>query len=455
MLLSIILSAGAGTRMKSNTLKVLHKVCGLTMVEHVLDIADDIGCDKNVVVVGHRAEDVKAVIGDRNVEFALQAQQLGTGHAVKMAKDYIPSDGNVILLYGDTPLITKESIMKLIDYHNEEGNSVSVLTTYVDNPTGYGRIYRDAFNNVTDIIEEKDADADQKKIKEINSGIYCFKARDLSIALDKLNNDNNQNEYYITDSIRILKDLSKNVGAFVIEDNSEILGVNTRIQLSQAEAIMRKRINNYHMTNGVTFIDPNTTYVGKNVKIGKDTIVYPSVLIEGNTEIGESCVIKGNSDINNSKIGNGVSIDKSTILDSIVGDDTKIGPYAYLRPNSKIGNNVKIGDFVEVKNSIINDNSKASHLSYIGDSEVGENVNIGCGTVFVNYDGKKKHKTIVGDNSFIGCNANLVAPVEVEANAYVAAGSTITKKVPSGALAVGRAKQSNKEGWVQKRGLLK
>lgn len=455
MLLSIVLSAGAGTRMKSDMVKVLHKVCGVPMVEHVLDVADDIGCDKNVVVVGHKADDVKEALRSRNVEFALQKEQLGTGHAVKMAKEYIPTEGNVILLYGDTPLITKDSINRLLDYHKQSDNSISILTTYVDNPTGYGRIIRDNEGNVIGIIEEKDTNQEEKIIKEINSGIYCFKAQDLSIALDKINNNNNQGEYYITDTVKIFHSMGKRVGAFIIDDNREILGVNNRVQLAEAEEIMRNRINNDHMTNGVTLIDPKTTYIGKKVIIGKDTIIYPTVCLEGDTVIGEGCVIKGNSDINNSKIGNKVSIDKSTIVDSIVGEDTKVGPYAYLRPNSRIGKNVKIGDFVEVKNSIIKDNSKASHLAYIGDSEVGENVNIGCGTVFVNYDGKNKHKTIVGDNSFIGCNANLVAPVEVEDNAYVAAGSTITDKVPSGSLAIARSKQSNKDGWVVKKGLLK
>jgi bifunctional UDP-N-acetylglucosamine pyrophosphorylase/glucosamine-1-phosphate N-acetyltransferase len=369
------------------------------------------------------------------------------------AENLIGEQGNVIVLYGDTPLINAESIRQFVENHIKEGFAASILTTEVDNPTGYGRIIRDDRGEVLKIVEEKDADSQQKKVKEINSGIYCFKAKDLKESLSGLNNNNNQGEYYLTDVIEILKNKGKKIGGYKLTDFTEIMGVNSRVQLAEAEKIMRKRILNKLMEEGVTIIGPDNTYIDKRVKVAKDTIIYPGTIIEGSTEIGEDCIIGPDVRIQNSIIKNGVEIRNSTVLESYIDSNTKVGPYAYLRPNSELGKNVKIGDFVEVKNSKIGDNSKASHLSYIGDGEVGKNVNIGCGVVFVNYDAKNKHKTIVEDNSFIGCNVNLVAPVTVKKNAYVAAGSTITKEVPEGALSVARAKQKNKEGWVKRKGL--
>ncbi|MDK2917735.1 MAG: bifunctional UDP-N-acetylglucosamine pyrophosphorylase / glucosamine-phosphate N-acetyltransferase [Candidatus Petromonas sp.] len=453
MLMSIILAAGAGTRMKSKIPKVLHKVAGVSMLEHVIDVIEEIKCSKKVVVIGHEADKVKEATEHRDIEYVLQEEQLGTGHAVMQAENLIGEQGNVIVLYGDTPLINAESIREFVENHIKEGFAASILTTEVDNPTGYGRIIRDDRGEVLKIVEEKDADSQQKKVKEINSGIYCFKAKDLKESLSGLNNNNNQGEYYLTDVIEILKNKGKKIGGYKLTDFTEIMGVNSRVQLAEAEKIMRKRILNKLMEEGVTIIGPDNTYIDKRVKVAKDTIIYPGTIIEGSTEIGEDCIIGPDVRIQNSIIKNGVEIRNSTVLESYIDSNTKVGPYAYLRPNSELGKNVKIGDFVEVKNSKIGDNSKASHLSYIGDGEVGKNVNIGCGVVFVNYDAKNKHKTIVEDNSFIGCNVNLVAPVTVKKNAYVAAGSTITKEVPEGALSVARAKQKNKEGWVKRKGL--
>jgi len=453
MLMSIILAAGAGTRMKSKIPKVLHKVAGVSMLEHVIDVIEEIKCSKKVVVIGHEADKVKEATEHRDIEYVLQEEQLGTGHAVMQAENLIGEQGNVIVLYGDTPLINAESIRQFVENHIKEGFAASILTTEVDNPTGYGRIIRDDRGEVLKIVEEKDADSQQKKVKEINSGIYCFKAKDLKESLSGLNNNNNQGEYYLTDVIEILKNKGKKIGGYKLTDFTEIMGVNSRVQLAEAEKIMRKRILNKLMEEGVTIIGPDNTYIDKRVKVAKDTIIYPGTIIEGSTEIGEDCIIGPDVRIQNSIIKNGVEIRNSTVLESYIDSNTKVGPYAYLRPNSELGKNVKIGDFVEVKNSKIGDNSKASHLSYIGDGEVGKNVNIGCGVVFVNYDAKNKHKTIVEDNSFIGCNVNLVAPVTVKKNAYVAAGSTITKEVPEGALSVARAKQKNKEGWVKRKGL--
>ena len=327
----------------------------------------------------------------------------------------------------------------------------TVLTTKVDDPTGYGRVIRDAEGNFSRIVEQKDANEEELAVNEINSGIYCFKGDKLKEALELLDNNNAQGEYYLTDTMKIIKDKGSKVGAFVGATIEELMGVNSRVQLSQAEAIMRKRINKKHMENGVTIINPENTYIESNVQIGKDTIVEPGVMLKGNTVIGEECIIGMNSSITNSKIGNFTEVKISTIIDSAVGENTTVGPYAYLRPKSNVGSHVKIGDFVEVKNANIGDYSKASHLSYIGDADVGEHVNIGCGVVFVNYDGKFKYRSKVEDHAFIGSNSNLVAPVHVEYKGYIATGSTITDDVPDGALAIARQRQVVKNGWVAKK----
>ena len=321
----------------------------------------------------------------------------------------------------------------------------------IENPTGYGRIVRNG-ESVEKIVEHKDCNEQEIKIQEVNAGMYCFDIESLLTSLEQLSNDNAQGEYYLTDVIEILKKENKKVGA-MITDFEETLGVNSRAELAKVESIMRNRINRTHLDNGVTIIDPLNTYIEPEVVIGKDTIIYPGNVIEGKTVIGEDCILYPNSRINNSTIGNGVEIQSSVILDSKIGDETTVGPFAYVRPESNIGEHVRIGDFVEIKKSTIGNNTKVSHLTYIGDAEVGERCNFGCGTVVVNYDGKKKHKTIIGDDSFIGCNTNLVSPVEVKDNTYIAAGSTITKEVPEGSLAIARAKQQNIEGWVERKKL--
>lgn len=326
-----------------------------------------------------------------------------------------------------------------------------MLTTVVDNPTGYGRIIRDENSDLLKIVEQKDASEEEKLAKEINSGIYCFNGKSLRESLDLLDNNNAQGEYYLTDTIQIMRNKGLKVGAFNGSTIEELMGVNSRVELSRAEQIMRQRINESHMVNGVTIIDTNSTYIEAGVEIGNDTVIYPGTMLMGSTKIGSSCIIGMNCSITNSEIGDYTEVKNSTIVDSVVGENTTVGPYAYLRPKSNIGNNVKIGDFVEVKNATIEDNSKASHLAYIGDAYVGKGVNIGCGVVFVNYDGKNKAKSIVKDGAFIGSNSNLVAPVTVEEKGYIATGSTITDNVPQGALAVARQRQVNKEGWVEKK----
>lgn len=448
---ALILAAGQGTRIKSNLPKVLHKVCGKEMVNHVIDTMRKAKIDDINVIIGRGADLVKEKTASRNVSYSLQEEQLGTGHAVKCAINFLKGKKGIVGVFaGDAPLIKSETIEKLFDTHIENNNSATLLSSIVEDPTGYGRIVREG-NEVLKIVEHKDCTEEELKINEMNAAIYCFDIENLLSSLEKLSNDNKQGEYYLTDVIGILKDEDKKVGALSI-DYEETIGVNSRVQLAEAEEVLRKRINKMHMENGVTLIDPTSTYIGDDVEIGKDTIIYPGNVIEGNTKIGEGVMIYPNSRISNSIIDNNVEIQSSVIIDSKIGERTTVGPFAYIRPESIIGNDARIGDFVEIKKSTIGNNTKVSHLTYIGDAKVGEHCNFGCGTVVVNYDGKKKNTTIIGNNSFIGCNTNLVSPVTVEDNTYIAAGSTIINDVKEGELAVARAKQRNIEGWVAKKG---
>lgn len=449
----LILAAGEGKRMKSKYSKVVHKACGKPIIKWVCNAAKEAGIEEATVIIGHQAEQVRECLGE-DYNYVYQYQQLGTGHAVMQAEDILSKrDGLVFILYGDTPLITGDTISKTIDYHITQGYVVTVVTAEVENPAGYGRIVRDSKGNVLKIVEHKDASPEELKIKEINSGMYCFSIKHLLLALKELKNNNNQGEYYLTDTLEILINKGFKVGTYVVEDPEEILGVNDRIQLYQVSQILRKRICIRHMKEGVTIIDPSNTYIDAEVKIGIDTVIYPEVILEGNTVIGEDCVIGPNSRIINSKVGNNVQIQNSVIISSSIGDGASIGPFAYIRPESVIGENVKIGDFVEVKKSIIGNRTKIPHHSYIGDAEIGENTNIGCGVITVNYNGKEKNKTIIGNNAFVGCNVNLVAPVKVSDNSYIAAGSTITETVPEYSLAIARERQINKENWVIKKGM--
>lgn len=456
MNISIVLAAGEGTRMKSKKSKVLHEVCGKPLLSYVLEASRAAAMEKNIVVIGHGGNQVAEAIKKEDVVFVRQPigenVPYGTGFAVMQARDYIEDDSYVIILYGDTPLITGDTLNKFVEYHKSCENVCTVLTAELEDPTSYGRIIRDENGNILSIVEHKDATEEERKIKEVNSGMYCFNGKYLKFALDNIDNDNAQGEYYITDAVQVLKSKNLKVGAYKIENPEEIYGINSRKELANAEKLMRRRIIEKFMEDGVTIVDPDSTYIDAEAKIGRDTIIYPGAIIEGYSVIGEDCIIGHNTKIVNGEIGNRVEIQISTILDSSIDDDSKIGPYAYLRPNSHIGKNVKIGDFVEVKNSNVGDNSKASHLSYIGDADVGKNVNVGCGVVFVNYNGKIKQRSIVEDNAFIGSNSNLVAPVVVREWGYVAAGSTITDEVGNGALSIARARQVNKEGWTYKKG---
>jgi len=451
--IAVILAAGEGKRMKSRKSKVVHKIFGKSLIEWIYTSVKEAGIDESIVVVGHRADQVIECMGDR-VKYAEQKEQLGTGHAVMQAEEYFKDkEGYVLILYGDTPLVTSKTLKDVIEFHENNGCSATVITAEVDDPTGYGRIIRDSNGNVIRIVEQKDASPEETAIKEINSGMYCFTIEHLVKALRMLNNDNNQGEYYITDTIGILVEMGQKVGALKLSDSREILGINDRVQLFEASEIIKARIMERHMRSGVTIIDPASTYIDEGVEIGIDTVIYPGTILEGNTRIGEDCIIGPDSRLVNAVIGDGTEVNHSVILDSSVGNNTHVGPFAYIRPGSSIGDKVKIGDFVEVKKAIINDKTKISHLTYIGDAQVGRNVNIGCGVVTVNYDGKKKHKTIIGDNAFVGCNVNLVAPVVVENDTYIAAGSTITDDVPQNSLAIARERQTIKDGWVIKKGM--
>lgn len=447
---AIILAAGAGTRMKSKVPKVIHKILDKTMVEYVIDASKEAGVSDICAIIGHQSALVKAIIGD-DLTYAVQKEQLGTGHAVMQAKDFIGNgDENIIILCGDTPLISKETIIELNKIHEENDNSATMISMIAENPFGYGRIVR-GNDNFEKIVEEKDATDEQKLIKEVNTGVYIFKAKALNEALANLNNSNAQNEYYLTDALEIIKNNGGKVGVMVSESEHEFLGVNTKLQLSKAAKEMKKRINERLMLEGVSMEDPDNTYIGKDVVIAPDTVILPGTIIEGKTTIGTDCLIGPNTRIINSKINDCVIIQQSTITNSTIDNYTTVGPFAYIRPNCNIGEHVKIGDFVEIKNSNIDDGTKVSHLTYIGDSDVGKNINFGCGTVTVNYDGMNKFRTTIKDNAFIGCNTNLIAPVVVEENAYIAAGSTITKDIPEDALAIARSNQVNKPHWRKKR----
>lgn len=451
MFTSVILAAGMGTRMKSKMPKVLHKVCGKPLSKWVIDASKAAGADKVCAVVGHKAETVKEVLGDV-CEFALQAEQKGTGHAVMQAIDVIKnSKGEVVILNGDTPLITAETINKAIEYHKNNGNQATVITAILDDATGYGRIVRDNDGSVLKIVEQKDASEEEKKINEVNSGMYVFDAQSLVYALDKITPNNAQGEYYLTDTLEILLSAGKKIGGYAISDNDEIRGINDRVQLNEAEKIMQKRINEYHMRNGVTMRNPESVYIEDGVEIGNDTEICQNVTIKSGTKIGSDCVIGSGSMLDRAVIHDGVDVLSSVILESEVDEGTHVGPFAYIRPNCHVGKGVKVGDFVELKNSNIDDGTKISHLTYIGDSDVGKRVNFGCGTVTCNYDGKKKYRTTIGDDCFVGCNTNFVSPINVGDGVYIAAGSTITEDIPENSLSIARARQVNKEGWKDKR----
>jgi bifunctional UDP-N-acetylglucosamine pyrophosphorylase/glucosamine-1-phosphate N-acetyltransferase len=436
--------------MKSNLYKVLHPVCGKPMIKHILDQIAPIGFDRIVTIVSEGADAVKAELGDR-VAYAIQTEQLGTAHATLQAAEHLEVlQGTTVVLYGDTPLITGETVSRLLQHHEESGAVCTVLTAIASNPKGYGRIIRNSKGQVIDIVEEKDATAEQKAITEINTGIYCFDNIKLFEVLKRVDNDNAQNEYYLPSAFTLLREMGEKVSAYQADVFEDTLGVNDRVALAQAEAIMQKRINEALMMSGVTIKDPQTTYIDADVKIGRDTVILPGSILSGRTEIGEGCTIGPNSELSNTKVGHHTTIRHSVVSDSEIGSHVQIGPFSHIRPQTAIGDRAKVGNFVEVKKSTIGEGSKASHLSYVGDAEIGKDVNLGCGMITVNYDGKYKYLTKVEDGAFIGCNVNLIAPITVGKEAIVAAGSTITEDVEADSLAIARARQTNKAHYANR-----
>ncbi|NLZ43656.1 MAG: bifunctional UDP-N-acetylglucosamine diphosphorylase/glucosamine-1-phosphate N-acetyltransferase GlmU [Clostridia bacterium] len=443
----VILAAGKGKRMKSKLPKVLHPVCGLPMVQYVLDAAREVSSAKPLVVVGYKGEEVTGVLGNQ-AEYFWQTEQLGTGHAVKLVCSGLEAfAGDLLVLYGDTPLVTAATLRQLITRHKQEGAAVTLLSTEVEDPGGYGRILRDSNQRVIGIVEDGEASPEEKAIKEVNTGIYCFRFSDLNEVLPELRAENDQGEYYLTDVIALLQQRGRKIEAVKAGDSREILGPNDRKALAETEHLMRQRILMRWMEEGVTFIDPAATYLDPRVKLGADTTVYPGTFLYGETVVGENCHLGPYTQITGSRIGNNCRI-LFSVLDTVeIGDNVSIGPYANLRPGTVVEAEAKVGDFVELKNSRIGRGSKVPHLSYIGDTRMGSGVNIGAGTITCNYDGKAKHPTVIGDGAFIGSNTNLVAPVTVGEHALIGAGSTITKDVPGWALAIARAQQVVKENW--------
>ncbi len=451
---AIILAAGKGTRMKSNLVKVMHPLGERPLIFWPVQTAKLAGATRVAVVVGHQAERVREYFAaDGTITFATQQEQLGTGHAVASAREVLAGfNGTVFILCGDVPLLRPETLLAMLAYHKKRGAAITVLTTHLNNPYGYGRVVKREGGRISRIVEEKDATPEEREITDINSGIYCVAAEFLSRALAGLKNDNAQGEYYLTDIVKIAADENRLCLAYQTNDQDEVMGVNDRVQLATAATILQKRINREIMLTGVTLIDPATAYIEADVEIGADTVIYPHVHISGRTVIGPDCRIEPNVIIRDCKIGNRVTVKAGSVLDgSTVGDDAAIGPMAHLRPGSILGPHVKIGNFVETKKIVMGEGSKASHLTYLGDAEIGSGVNIGCGTITCNYDGVNKHRTVIGDNVFVGSDVQFVAPVAIGSNSLIAAGTTVTMDVPADSLAIARTAQVNKVGWKNKK----
>lgn len=446
---AIILAGGKGTRMKADCPKVMCNVLFKPMISYVIDAVKEAGAEDICVITGYKHEEVEAYLSD-DIKTALQEPQLGTGHAVMQADEFIKShkDDEILILNGDGPLMDAETINKAYDYHKSNNNSITLISAIVDDTEGIGHIKRDENGVLLRIVEHKDATPEEKKINESNAGCYWFNGADLLYALGNITNNNVQNEYYLTDCLEILIGTGKNAGAYVAQNSEVILGANDRRQLNDLNTIMRKNINTKLMLDGVDIPCTDGVMIGKDVKIGNSTVILPNTIILGDTVIGSGCTIGPNTYIDCSSVGDNVILDNCKILDSTVEDGVDAGPFVKVRANSTLKKGVHIGNFVEVKNSTVGEGSKSAHLTYIGDSDVGSDVNFGCGTVTCNYDGKNKFRCKIGDGAFIGCNTNLIAPVEVGEQAYIAAGSTITDSIPEKALSIARARQVIKEGWV-------
>ncbi|SDJ51781.1 bifunctional UDP-N-acetylglucosamine pyrophosphorylase / Glucosamine-1-phosphate N-acetyltransferase [Nonomuraea maritima] len=450
----IVLAAGEGTRMKSQTPKVLHELCGRALVDHMLAAARDLNPEQLIVVVGHAREQVTGHLAatSPDARAVVQHEQRGTGHAVRTVLEEVGAiSGTVLVTYGDVPLLRTETMALLLEQHAAEGNAVTVLTAEVPDPTGYGRIIRDEAGAVLAIVEEKDADAAQRAVKEMNSGIYAFDGLMLADAVKRVSTDNAQGEEYLTDVLAILRGDGHRVGAFVAADFAEVEGVNDRVQLAAARKVLNRRLLERHMRAGVTVIDPDSTWADVGVRIAPDAVIHPGTQLHGDTVIESGAEVGPATTLTDTFVGEGAVVRNAVCDSARIGPQASVGPYAYLRPGTVLGGRAKAGTFVEMKKATLGERSKVPHLSYVGDATIGDDANIGASTVFVNYDGVEKHHTTVGDGAFVGCDTMLVAPVTVNPGAYTAAGSVITDQVPPGAMGVARARQRNIEKWVLRR----
>ncbi|MCS1352376.1 bifunctional UDP-N-acetylglucosamine diphosphorylase/glucosamine-1-phosphate N-acetyltransferase GlmU [Mechercharimyces sp. CAU 1602] len=447
---AVVLAAGQGTRMKSNKHKVLHKVCGKPMIDYIVDSLQELGIKQPIIVTGYQSEALEEHLGERAL-FVRQEEQLGTAHAVMQAKELLAEkQGTTLVMHGDHPLFTTETLERLIHHHREQEAAATILTATLPDPTGYGRVIRGEDQLVDGVVEQKDASEEERAICEVNTGTYCFDNEKLLTSLSQVSNDNAQGEYYLPDVITILRSGEERVEATLMDDVNEAHGVNHRVQLAEAEKIMRRRILHQHMVNGVTIIDPDNTYVEAGVTIGSDTVIHPGTHLRGATKIGSDCTIGPQADLTNVVIADSVTVQYSVVLDSQLGEGVNVGPYARIRPGSKLEKQAKVGCFIDMKNAHIGEGTKVPHHAYIGDAKLGKKVNIGCGTITVNYDGRKKQQTVIADGAFVGCNVNLIAPVSVGEGAYVAAGSSINQDVPADGFAIARQRQTVKPQYVKR-----
>jgi len=449
----VVLAAGKGTRMKSDLVKVLHPLAGTPMLSFTLDLARTLHPGRLVVVVGFQRELVRQQFSTPELIFVDQEEQLGTGHAVSVACQALQGfQGTVLILCADVPLLTERTISSFLQFHGGNQATLSVLTTMLEDPRGYGRVVRGAEGQLLRIVEDKDLKAGEEGIREINTGIYCVEAGFLFSALSSLSDQNAQREYYLTDIVEKASSRGKKTIAYIAVDPLEVMGINTRLDLAKANQFLRQKIAERHMLAGVTLLDPQTTYIDREVRIGKDTVIYPNCYLLGKTSLGEGCVVEPGCKITDSRVGNSVTIKSSSVIsESVIEDRVSVGPFAHLRPETVLREGSKIGNFVEVKKSVIGKGTKANHLSYIGDATLGERVNVGAGMITCNYDGRKKNPTIIEDEVFVGSNTALVAPIKIGRRAVIGAGSTITKEVPPDNLAVTRAKQVHYKKRGQKK----